>query len=452
MTAPAIQVLIDDPSLRQRVVEALEFVGVRTQAVSSGEELGDDAIVVTDGAAAGALAGATILVTGPDGRAPKGVQATATLAWPLKLNDVLAALHSASRVKGQRNFDWPDHDRGELRFERLVGDSAPMQRLRESMGKVAGRDVTVLLTGEPGTGKEVVARSLHESSHRSGGPFVPVNCGAIPLELLESELFGYERGAFAGAVSSKPGRFELADGGTLLLDEVAELPMAMQVKLLRVLQERCFERVGGSATIRCNARVIAATHRNLESMIASGEFREDLFYRLNVFPIHIPPLRDRIEDIPALVTALCAEIEARQGDLVRLDASALNALAAHSWPGNVRELANLLERLAIAKAGEVVGADDLKIRTSRPDTTVATHPGDREDEVDGLLDPDALPLLPVNGLDLKDYLGRLEKSLIQQALEDTNAVVARAADRLHIRRTTLVEKMRKYGLSRSESV
>ncbi len=452
MTASAIRVLIEDPSTRARVIEALSFVGETAASANREGEFESDTVIFTDGSVRTPAEAPTVLVVGPNGRASKHDGAVATLTLPLKLNDVLAALHAAARLRGQRDFDWPVHDRAVLRFERLVGDSEPMHRLRETMGKVASKDVTILLTGESGTGKEVVARALHEASHRADGPFVPVNCGAIPTELLESELFGHEKGAFTGAVSAKPGRFELADGGTLLLDEVGELPMAMQVKLLRVLQERSFERVGGSATLRCNARVIAATHRDLEAMIETGEFREDLYYRLNVFPIHVPPLRDRREDIPALVTALCADIQARQGDALRLDASALSALKAHTWPGNVRELANVLERLAIAAAGSVIGASDLPAKLGRSEPAAVRSADQAIDESTGLIDPDAMPLLPVNGLDLKDYLARLEKSLIRQALDDTNAVVARAADRLHIRRTTLVEKMRKYGLSRSESL
>jgi sigma-54 specific flagellar transcriptional regulator A len=392
-----------------------------------------------------------VIVVAVEQAATKGISAVATLSYPLRLQEVLAALHAAAQLRRQRGFDWPVHERFVLRFERMVGNSAAMVRLREAMGKVAGKDIAVLVTGEAGTGKDLVARCLHDASHRSEGPFVPINCGAIPLELLESELFGYERGAFPGAVTTKPGRVELADGGTLLLEAVDELPIPMQIKLLRVLQDRAYERVGGKATLRCNARIMATTQRDLEAMVATGEFREDLFYRLNIFPVHVPTLRERIEDMPMLVTALCRDLEREQGVWLRLDASAMAVLSRHSWPGNVRELCNLLERLAIACGPEVVGANDLPAKFGRAESPGAYDTDPAEVDSGSVLDPDALPLLPVNGLDLKDYLARLEKNLIRQALDDTNDVVARAADRLHIRRTTLVEKMRKYGLSRSES-
>ncbi len=280
---------------------------------------------------------------------------------------------------------------------------------------------------------------------------MPLNCGAIPSELLESELFGHEKGAFTGALTSKPGRFEMANGGTLFLDEIGELPMSMQVKLLRVLQERCFERVGGSTTIKCNVRIIAATHRDLEAMIRVGEFREDLFYRLNVFPIALPALRERAGDIAALVSALSAEVEARQRVSVRFDAAAWRhskamrgpATSANSptWSSGWRS-----RTPAASLASQICPA---KIRAQGAAEALGESSVERIGN-DALIDPDRPPSLPVNGIDLKDYLNRLERSLIRQALDDTDSVVARAADRLHIRRTTLVEKMRKYGLQRSD--
>ncbi len=449
MSRLRVAVRIDDAETARHVVERLEFIGETVIRVAdTGHMPADVGVVFTDGA----IGESTVPVIGIGAATP--VDGTvASLALPLQLNELMSALHAAAQFREQQGFDWPPTEKESLKFADLVGCSPRISALRESMGKVAGRDATVLITGESGTGKEIVARSLHRASHRSDGPFVPLNCGAIPSELIESELFGHEKGAFTGALTSKPGRFEMANGGTLFLDEIGELPMAMQVKLLRVLQERCFERVGGSTTIKCNVRIIAATHRDLEAMIRDGEFREDLFYRLNVFPIALPALRERATDIAALVTALSAEVEARQGVSIRFDAAALAAFEGYAWPGNVRELANLIERMAIAHPGSVVGLANLPAKI-RPHTG-AEAGSSRDSSIeriggDSLIDPDRPPSLPVNGIDLKDYLNRLERSLIRQALDDTDSVVARAADRLHIRRTTLVEKMRKYGLQRSD--
>ncbi len=447
MSRLRVAVRIDDAETARHVVERLEFVGETVVRIADVLHMpGDIGTVCTD-TTVGELSVPLIRI----GTTVQDDAAVASLALPLQLNELLSALHAAAQFRDQQGFDWPPTEKETLKFADLVGCSARMNALRESMGKVAGRDVTVLLTGESGTGKEVVARALHRASHRADGPFVPLNCGAIPSELLESELFGHEKGAFTGALTSKPGRFEMANGGTLFLDEIGELPMSMQVKLLRVLQERCFERVGGSTTIKCNVRIIAATHRDLEAMIRVGEFREDLFYRLNVFPIALPALRERASDIAVLVSALSAEVEARQRVSVRFDAAAMAAFETYAWPGNVRELANLVERMAIAHPGSVVGIANLpnKIKAQGTAETLG-GPSIERSGVEVLIDPDRPPSLPVNGIDLKDYLNRLERSLIRQALDDTDSVVARAADRLHIRRTTLVEKMRKYGLQRSD--
>jgi sigma-54 specific flagellar transcriptional regulator A len=446
-------VKIDDEPLCRQVLEQLAFVGEEAVRVARLDALpGDIGVVFT--ADDPATAGCRVPLIHIRNAAAAPAQCRnqiASLATPLRLNELLRALHRAAQQRDQRDFDWPDDAKATLQFGDLVGRSAAMNATRELMGKVAAKDVTVLILGESGTGKEIVARSLHNASFRAERPFVPLNCAAIPSELLESELFGHEKGAFTGALHSKPGRFEMADGGTLFLDEIGDLPMAMQVKLLRVLQERSFERVGGNHTIKCNVRIIAATHRDLEAMLGSGEFREDLYYRLNVFPIHLPALRERNGDVAALVAALAADVEIRQGAPVRFDDEALAALAGYSWPGNVRELANLIERMAIAHPGAVVGIAELPARISAavPVQHAQTEVGERS-QAELLIDPDRPPLLPVNGIDLKDYLNRLERSLILQALDDTDCVVARAADRLHIRRTTLVEKMRKYGLQRSD--
>ncbi|MDO6564695.1 sigma-54 dependent transcriptional regulator [Amphritea sp. 1_MG-2023] len=334
-------------------------------------------------------------------------------------------------------------------FEGMVGHSEAMARVRKMISQVAGRDVNVLITGESGTGKEIVANNLHRASKRANGPFVPVNCGAIPADLLESELFGHEKGAFTGAINSRAGRFELANGGTLFLDEIGDMPLPMQVKLLRVLQERCFERVGGSVTIDCDVRIIAATHKNLEQMIVEGSFREDLYYRLNVFPIDMPPLRARIEDIPPLVEEFSRRVTEDGFGRIRLHPAAIRSLQQHDWAGNIRELANLVERLAILYPDAVVGVSELpsKFRhVAEPDPDLYVE---ATTESDATATVTQHPFeLPASGTDLKQQIETLEKSLISQALDQTGGVVARAADRLQIRRTTLVEKMRKYGIQR----
>jgi len=305
----------------------------------------------------------------------------------------------------------------------------------------------------------VVARNLHYHSKRRDAPFVPVNCGAIPAELLESELFGHEKGAFTGAITSRAGRFELANGGTLFLDEIGDMPLPMQVKLLRVLQERTFERVGSNKTQCADVRIIAATHKNLESMIEVGAFREDLYYRLNVFPIEMAPLRERVEDIPLLMNELISRMEHEKRGSIRFNSAAIMSLCRHAWPGNVRELANLVERMAIMHPYGVIGVVELpkKFRyvDDEDEQLVDSLRSDMEERVainNATTDfvASANAMLPPEGLDLKDYLGGLEQGLIQQALDDANGIVARAAERLRIRRTTLVEKMRKYGMSRRE--
>lgn len=350
----------------------------------------------------------------------------------------------------------------------LAGRSKVIATIRESIQQVADSEATVLILGESGTGKEVVAQALHRQSSRRDYPFVPVNCGAIPGELLESELFGHEKGAFTGALNSRQGRFELAEGGTLFLDEIGDMPMAMQVKLLRVLQERCFERVGSNKTIECNVRIIAATHRQLENEIRENRFREDLFYRLNVFPIELPALRERVEDIPDLIMDLSSRLQAAKRPSVRFSDAAIFVLKQHHWPGNVRELANLIERLSVIKPGGLIDVYDLpeKFRqycSELPENLqVNNEPNENEDDDElvevGNFVPESFGLvqtslgelakLPAHGIDLKEYLSDMETDLIRQALTECNGVVAHAAKRLNMRRTTLVEKLKKYEMSR----
>lgn len=388
---------------------------------------------------------------------------TARLPATLSYQPLLDALHKAKifheHYNRLRDFDGV---RDYNMFRSLVGRSDSVQQVRDMMGQVANKEVSVLITGESGTGKEVVARNLHLNSSRSDKPFIPINCGAIPRELLESELFGHEKGAFTGAIASRAGRFELADGGTLFLDEIGDMPLSMQVKLLRVLQERSFERVGGVDTLQADVRILAATHKDLEQMIELGEFRQDLYYRINVFPIEMPSLRERAEDIPLLLNELITIMEAEERGSVRFNSGAIASLCQYPWPGNVRELANLVERMAILFPHGIVGESDLPkkfqqqanagLRRRSTDRTVLEE---TTESVVPLGQPVAEQgageaLLPLSGLDLKAYLGNLEKDLIEQALDDSGGVVARAADRLHMGRTTLVEKMRKYSLQKSQ--
>ncbi|MBO9558396.1 MAG: sigma-54-dependent Fis family transcriptional regulator, partial [Caulobacter sp.] len=253
--------------------------------------------------------------------------------WPLESPIRHAQLEACLRRASLKRLDADAQAGAAAPDSGPTGNSPAVQRLRRMIGQVAPFDTTVLVLGESGTGKEVAARAIHQHSTRRDGPFVAINCGAIPPDLLESELFGHEKGAFTGALSARKGRFEMAEGGTLLLDEIGDMSMPMQVKLLRVLQERSFERVGGNQTIQCNVRVIAATHRNLEDRIADGQFREDLFYRLNVFPIEMPALRERTADLPALVETIAAQLARTGRGEIRFASDALAALAGYAWPG-----------------------------------------------------------------------------------------------------------------------
>jgi len=328
-----------------------------------------------------------------------------------------------------------------------TGHSPAVQQLRMMLDQVAGFDTTVLLLGESGTGKEVAARTIHRNSPRRNGPFVAINCGAIPPDLLESELFGHEKGAFTGALSARKGRFEMAEGGTLLLDEIGDMSMPMQVKLLRVLQERSFERVGGGQVIACNVRVIAATHRDLEARIAQGLFREDLYYRLNVFPIELPALRERVEDLPLLVESIADQLAASGRGKVRFTPDALQVLAGYAWPGNVRELANLVERMAVLHPGTRVCAADLPARYH--DSGLNPPPPAAAGDADAAVETMRAQIaLPESGVDLREHIANIELALIHSALERTQGVVAKAAQLLGLRRTTLVEKLRKYGIER----
>jgi sigma-54 dependent transcriptional regulator, flagellar regulatory protein len=343
-----------------------------------------------------------------------------------------------------------------------------MLLVRRLVELVAPVDSNVLILGESGTGKEMVARHIHELSARAGGPFVPVNCGAIPADLMESELFGHEKGAFTGALTRRLGRFEFAAGGTLFLDEIGDMPLQMQVKLLRVLQERSFERVGSNTMTRCDVRIVAATHRDLEAAVREGRFREDLYYRLNVFPLPIPPLRERLGDLPRLIEHVLECQGPTEGPALRLSPEAMQCLMHHGWPGNVRELSNLLERLTVLHGQAMVRAEDLPEGLRCVD-----HPSLRRRSPwrNGAFDIDLSPeceqsavcrdedsiaaeapaiaesAFGISGLDLKEHLSGIEVMIIRKALGESNGAVAGAARLLHMRRTTLVEKIRRYRLT-----
>lgn len=376
----------------------------------------------------------------------------ACLSFPFSYAQMLESLHRCQIAKEAVKFITASTHKTPL-FRSLVGNSESIRQVRRLIEQVADTEASVLVLGESGTGKEVVARNIHSLSSRANKPFVPINCGAIPGELLESELFGHEKGAFTGAITSRQGRFELANGGTLFLDEIGDMPLAMQVKLLRVLQERCFERVGSNKSIDVNVRIIAATHRNLEDAIKEGKFREDLFYRLNVFPIEMPPLRNRSGDISLLFNELISRIEGESRPIVRLMPDAMDALSRYSWPGNVRELANLVERLSILYPNGIVCKEDLPRRLQGEYKPAYVEVGSLGSERETLLqiisqDPESIN----DGIDLKEHLVKTELALISQALDEFDWVVAHAASYLNMRRTTLVEKMRKYGLTRPERV
>lgn len=365
---------------------------------------------------------------------------------PLRITELEQVLQKVHMYRAQR------HQEGEPRsmelFRSLGGTSKGIKKVRRLVEKVANTDANVLIFGKSGTGKEVVARNVHYHSSRRNKPFVPVNCGAIPSELLESEMFGHEKGAFTGAIATRQGRFEMAEGGSLFLDEIGDMSLSMQVKLLRVIQERTFERVGSNKSIKANVRIVAATHVNLEDAITTGKFREDLYYRLNVFPIEMPQLCDRIEDLPLLINDLIQRLKHNTAVGISMTTTAIESLAQYAWPGNVRELANLIERLSILYPNAVIDVQDLPEKyqsTELLETQIAV-----EEDV-SLHDSLQVPRLPKDGLDLKDHVNQIEQTLIRQALEESNGIVAHAAKCLNMGRTTLVEKMRKLGMNRKET-
>jgi sigma-54 specific flagellar transcriptional regulator A len=368
----------------------------------------------------------------------------------------------------------------------FVGESDAIRAIRDLLPVVAASSSTVLITGESGTGKEIVARSLHDLSHRAGANFVPINCAAIPKDLIESELFGHRKGAFTGAVTDRVGRFELAHNGSIFWDEIGDLPLELQVKLLRVLQERVVDPVGSTKPVAVDVRVIAATHRDLEAEIAAGRFREDLYYRLNVLPLNTPPLRERASDVPLLLRFFAKQHAAHGEQPITFAPDFSYALGAYHWPGNVRELSNLIDRFSTLFSGQclelksfsatllpkglaafkaLADVGELPVHDSSVAAAIgaavdSAHAGGVFDEAfaDSPQDdaPNAveqmtfmsqgLPVLPPEGLSLKHRLAEIERDLISQALSRTNGNVSQTARILNVQRTTLIEKIQKFGL------
>ena len=355
-----------------------------------------------------------------------------------------------------------------------IGISNAAQGLRSMLATIANSNATVMITGESGSGKELLARLLHDQSDRCGANFVPINCAAIPKDLLESELFGHRKGAFTGAVADRIGRFELAHGGTIFLDEIGDMSLDMQVKLLRVLQERTVDPIGGSRQVQVDVRVVAATHRDLETEIEAGRFREDLYYRLNVLPVVTPPLRDRPDDVPELL-AFFAKKCANYGQLpIRFKPDFLDALQKYPWPGNVRELSNLVDRFSTLYAGQELDLRAIpptllpkglvsaqaelqakapllaKLEMTPPPEVLAEMPDaaePEENDIEGIIMlAQGMPQLPPEGLSLKERMAQIERSIIEQALERNSGNVSRTAKLLNLQRTTLIEKINKYEL------
>lgn len=370
---------------------------------------------------------------------------------PFDYVSVIEAINHCNDICNKKKQNYTYEYRNSF-FRDLIGTSYAIKKLRRLIIKAAPTNSNVMIFGESGSGKEVVARNIHRYSSRNENPFIAINCGAIPSELLESELFGYEKGAFTGATTSRKGKFELADGGTIFLDEIGDMPTSMQVKLLRVLQERTFERVGGNKTICLNIRIIAATNQKLESMVYAGRFRQDLYYRLNVFPIEVPSLRERIDDIPLLINHFIKKLS-RLNEKIEFTPRALNSLCKYKWPGNIRELSNLIERLTITHPNQSIDFIDLPDKYkdkesvsinseiySTPDVSCSSLES-KKNSLEGF------NLLPPEGVSLKNKINDIERNFINEALKIEAGVISRAAILLAMKRTTLIEKMRKYGIS-----
>jgi two-component system response regulator AtoC len=483
MQPAKILVADDEQNLRRVLVALLRRDGYEVVQAATGleaiERLADVDVVITDLRMPGAdgmevLRAASknhphvpvIMITayGSVGQAVEAIKAGAFdyIEKPFEQDSIRSIIgkaigQAAANRTAPRQQLYPASDPEAKGRYGLVGSSPEMNGIFAIIERVADTPSTVLITGESGTGKELVAKALHEQSSRKGEPFIKINCAAIPKTLMESELFGYEKGAFTGATSSKPGRFELADGGTLFLDEIGEIPVEMQVKLLRAIQESEFERVGGIKTLKVDVRLITATNRDLEQEIKNGNFREDLYYRLNVVPLQIPALRLRKGDIPLLVEHIIKKFNERlKKNIQGIADDALALLEGHSWPGNIRELENVLERTILFCKGERIERVDLQLNSNAPEvpmTLRTTSSGAMAPVVDDDLDEDEAVSAELAGAasgSLKDIVraetSRVERELIIKALEETGGNVTQAARLLKISRKSLQMKMKELGL------
>ncbi len=458
MKAPRILVLDDESTLRTAVFRLLDrkgYTAVTSQKIEEarllcqGDNSFDLAIIdmnLPDGDGIDFMKELktiypkiqVIILTG-FGTVEMAVKATQQGAYhfltkPFSLEELMLLVDKALDHKSLQNENKQLREALHKRygFEQIIGESVEIKSCLDLVQKVADTESTVLVTGESGTGKELIARAIHYNSSRAKGPFIAINCGAIPSELLESELFGHVKGAFTGAVANRLGRFEMADDGTLFLDEIGDLEPSLQVKILRALQEKSFEPVGGTKTVSVNVRVIAATNLDLERAVGEGRFREDLFYRLNVIPVHVPALRERRTDIPVLLSHFVKIFNAKKANpLTGFSDESLGSLSQYNWPGNIRELENLVERLSILKGSGVVELIDLPIKYKSTASFAL-----ESTNVD----------IPDSGLDFNSAVDQFENKLILKALEKTGWNKNQAAILLRLNRTTLVEKMKKKGL------
>lgn len=470
MSAPTILVVDDEANLRKVLAATLKREGYEVVQAGDGEEAlgifdrGGIDLVISDlvmPKVGGFEVLRHVLERAPDvpvilitahGTVDSAVTAIKTGAFdyvtkPFEQTELKQVVAKAVRT---RDLGRTGLVTGASEERRIIGESPAIQEIYRIVEKVADTPSTILLTGESGTGKELVARALHEGSSRRSKPLIKINCAAIPRDLMESELFGYERGAFTGAVTSKPGRFELADGGTLFLDEIGEIPIEMQVKLLRALQESEFERVGGVKTIQVDVRLIVATNRDLQEEVEAGRFREDLYYRLAVVPISLPPLRDRRSDIPLLAEHFLEKYNKRLNKRIEgLAPDAMALLCGWSYPGNIRELENLMERMVLFADGPLIQVDDLpeNLRRGVP-TPAAGAPA----EPSAAQQAPALQELPAASMKeiVRGAAAALERDLIVRALEETGGNVTQAARRLQISRKSLQNKMKEFGLRETE--
>jgi DNA-binding NtrC family response regulator len=457
-TMERILVVDDDPEIRQSVADVLRQAGYDVEEAKDGKkaikciDAGSYDLVLTDlnlPKLDGMKVLRHVLDESPDticviltgfGTIKGSVEAIKMGAFdyiskPVKSDEIVIVVEKALKYRRleRENVLLKQQLRKKYQFENFIGDSKPIQKVFELIEKVADTDSTVLITGESGTGKELIAKAIHYNSYRRDNPMVVINCGAIPEELLESELFGHEKGAFTGAHKMRVGRFELANGGTIFLDEIGDMSPNLQVKLLRVLQEQKFERVGGTRTLEIDVRIIAATNKNLINAVNRGTFRQDLYYRLNVIPIKVPPLRHRKSDIPLLIDFFFKKIDPRKRNGISgFSSEAGDALVAYDWPGNVRELENMVERMSILANGDQVELEDI------PESIKGKGAKIEAVEV----------TIPKDGIVFDQAVEEYEKKLILEALNETNWVKTKAAKLLNINRTTLIEKMKKKKLAK----